>query len=175
MHNKSRRGSRHVLCLVSAAVLAVLFAATAFIPAVKTVSISNAKSAGSRVYSKQALSGFCISYTHSVNKGRVHDYYSCTSDNELVVDATSFVSYGAGIPEASETSGAVFSLNEDEYKISGLNRRIPNLLMAVGVIAEHSITIGNREFFLKDFFAPQTSVLIKVKKVPLLEYAVHKL
>ena len=47
--------------------------------------------------------------------------------------------------------------------------------MAVGVIAEHSITIGNREFFLKDFFAPQTSVLIKVKKVPLLEYAVHKL
>lgn len=42
---------------------------------------------------------FIISYTHSVNKGRVRDFYFIDKDGNIVLDKTRFVSYGAGIAE----------------------------------------------------------------------------
>ena len=46
---------------------------------------------------------FLISYTHSVNKGRIRDYY-IINNNNIVLDKTRFVSYGAGMsdPEGNE-------------------------------------------------------------------------
>ena len=145
------------------------------IPAVSCLSLSNRKNAFERVLSREALKGFVISYTHSVNKGRVHDYYRC-DDGMLVLQKTVFVSYGAGIPEASETDGAIFEVSDDGYVISNLNRRLEKLVMAVGVIAEHAVTLTgnadrqNNEVLLKTFFAPQTSLCIEIKKVPVLVY-----
>ena len=119
--------------------------------------------------------GFVISYTHSVNKGRVHDFYRCRADGELELYMTRFVSYGAGIPEPGETDGAKFRVTDDGFIIEDLHRLLPRLLMAVGVVAEHSVAIGSNgaigaEFFLKDFFKPQTSLMFEVKRVSLLSY-----
>lgn len=98
----------------------------------------------------------------------------------LVLEKTVFVSYGAGIPEASETNGAIFTVTDDGYVIANLNRRLEKLVMAVGVIAEHSITVLNgaggqeKEIFLKTIFAPQTSLILEIKKVPVLVYLFAK-
>jgi len=53
--------------------------------------------------------------------------------------------------------------------------------MAVGLIAEHSITfdeafeVGQKEFFLTDFFEPQTSIIFEYKRISLITYILHRL
>ena len=147
----------------------VVCAALLFLPALRCVSISNRKNPMERFLSRSALSGFCISYTHSVNKGRIRDVYECDGD-EIVLQETHFVSYGAGISEADETQGAFFEVEDDSYAIRNLDRRLKKMVMAVGVIAEHSISIGNREVFLKSLFKEQTSLVFEIKRVSLIRY-----
>lgn len=138
------------------------------LPLVPVLSISNRKNPSERVYSTKAFTnGFAIGYTHSVNKGRVKDFYQVHEGRQLMLYKTVFVSYGAGIPEPSETEGAVFRVEADGYTIDGVNRLLPSLVMAVGVIADHSIIVGTNEFFLKDFFKPQTSLKFEVRRFSL--------
>lgn len=140
------------------------------LPLVRTLSISNRKNHSERIYSIKAVKeGFSVNYTHSVNKGRVHDYYRILKSGQVELYKTCFVSYGAGIPEPYETQGADFLVTEDGYIIENLNRTLPQLVMAVGVIAEHSVTVGETEFFLKDFFKPQTSLIFEMKRLSLLQ------
>ena len=153
-----------------------------FIPAINVLSIKNRKNLSERFYSAKGYNcGFIISYTHSVNKGRVHDYYRLAKKNQMELYQTQFVSYGAGIPESEETFGAVFSIKDDGYFISNLNRIIPLLTMAIGTIAEHSIVFGQKlggdadELFFTDYFAPQTSVNLEMMRVSLAEYIFHKI
>lgn len=139
-------------------------------PLLKVVSFEDCGGSQGALLSRTAVkSGFVIAYTHSVNKGRVRDSYS-VNGAELVLDRTEFVSYGAGIPEASETVGARFTREDGAYVISGLNRRLPQFLMAVGVIAEHSVTVSEKEIYLKECFRPQTRLRIRVRRVPLVYY-----
>ncbi|MCQ2572461.1 MAG: DUF1850 domain-containing protein [Treponema sp.] len=152
----------------------IFLCAGLFVPFVNVISISNRKNPSQKIYSRDAaVNGFVISYTHSVNKGRVHDSYRVEKDGSLTLYETEFVSYGAGIPEPEETPGAVFTVTDTGYFISNLNRNMNELVMAVGVIAEHSIKINRdeeNEIFLKEIFAPQTSLKIKNQKINLLEY-----
>jgi len=171
------------ICTILAIFLLVIF----FLPWVKVLSISNRKKPEQRIYSAEAYSkGFCISYTHSVNKGRIHDYYVCDKkNNHLIMTETHFVSYGAGIPEPEETEGADFQVLENGYIIRNINRQVPQLLMAVGIIAEHTFSacslntekIGepSKEILFKNYFAPQTSLILKYKRINLLEYITHRI
>lgn len=155
------------------------------LPVIRVLSISNRKKPSEYYLSKQGIkNGFVISYTHSVNKGRVHDYYTCLDDDTLLLDNTVFVSYGAGIPEPEETPGAVFTVTPEGYKIDNLNRIVPHLVMAVGIIANHSIVFdcnndfksdANKEITMTDLFAPQTSLILKIKRVSYLNYILHKI
>ena len=152
-----------------------------FLPAVSVLSLSGRKAPDQVFYSAAAYKeGFIISYTHSVNKGRVHDYYRFLKDGTLELYKTQFVSYGAGIPEAEETPGAFFIVTDDGYFIENLNRRVPRLTMAVGIVANHSIATGSemkseKELFFTDFFKPQTSIILEYKKVSLFRYLKHRL
>lgn len=145
-----------------------------FVPCVNMVTVCNRKKTAQKVYSREAaVNGFVISYTHSVNKGRVHDFYEIKKDGSLNLYQTEFVSYGAGIPEPEETAGAVFTVTETGYVISNLNRNLKELVMAVGVIADHSIKIncdGAEEVMLNTLFAPQTSLRIENTKISLWDY-----
>ena len=159
-----------------------LVAAALFLPVLNVLSVSSRKYESRRFYSIDGYTkGFVISYTHSVNKGRVHDFYRHTPDKNLELYKTSFVSYGAGIPEPEETPGAVFTVTDNHYEISGINRVVPRLVMAVGLIAEHSITfdeafeVNHKEFYLTDFFEPQTSIIFEYKRVSLITYILHRL
>jgi hypothetical protein len=163
--------------LIPAALLAAILAASCC-PLVRTVSISGQKSGGrgkaTLILPRTAVrAGFVISYTHSVNKGRVHDFYSCRG-NSIVLDRTVFASYGAGIPEAAESPGASFSKTDSGYEIAGIGRQLDGLLLAVGLAARHSIALRNSgggmdgELFLEDHFERQTPVHIRVRRVPLL-------
>lgn len=147
--------------------LAVSF--LAFFPCVKVVSISNRKNLSESIYSKEALKGFSISYTHSVNKGRIQDFYVCGEDG-FVLEKTIFVSYGAGIPEPDEIANCEFEISNNGYVLKNINRQLNSFLLAVGVVAEHSITMEDNEYFLKNFFPPQTSLLFEIRRLPVIAY-----
>ena len=168
-----------IICILAALIAAGFIL---FIPYLNVLSVHNRKLEPQRFYSIEGYkNGFVISYTHSVNKGRVHDFYRHTNDKNIELYQTSFVSYGAGIPEPEETPGAVFTVTDDSYIISGINRVVPRLVMAVGLIAQHSISfdetfkVGQKEFYLTDFFEPQTSIIFEYKKVSLFTYLMHSL
>ncbi len=137
------------------------------LPLFKVLSVSNIKNPSEKIYSRNALKEFIIGYTHSVNKGRVHDWYT-TKNGRIILKKTVVVSYGAGIPEPEEIQNCEFTVTENGYELT-INRTMDNFLMAVGVIAEHSITIAGNEFSLKDFFKPQTSLIFQVKRVSLID------
>lgn len=147
----------------------MLLAAVIFFPAVSVLEIRSRDNA-QRYYSRQGFKdGFEISYTHSVNKGRVHDYYRICGKDSLELYQTDFVSYGAGIPEPEDIPGAVFSVNGDTYSITNINRKMDRLMMAVGLIARHSVRLGQNqtEESLTDYFPAQTSIVFEAKKISL--------
>lgn len=151
--------------LVFAGLIIVCLLASIFFLQKPVLVIQNIKNPSEKIYfDLSSFNGeFTISYTHSVNKGRVHDVYS-TENGILTLLRTEFVSYGAGMPEIEETPNAVFQVNDGVYTME-MNRKVgKELIMAVGVIAEHSVTVGNNEYFLKDFFKPQSRLKIGVKK-----------
>ncbi|MDO4505452.1 MAG: DUF1850 domain-containing protein [Spirochaetales bacterium] len=152
-------------------ILPVFFAIIVLVfifPAFPVLSISNRKNPSEKIHFENGARGFIISYTHSVNKGRVHDYYRREGKN-LILYRTDFVSYGAGMPEIEETPGAVFYQAGETFTMEYERNVGTSFLLSVGVIAEHSITVGNDEFFLKDFFEPKTSLVLKIKRISLIE------
>lgn len=168
-----------ILLSTTLLILGIIF----FVPAKKALILTNRKNPSEKVISVDGYkNGFIISYTHSVNKGRVHDFYKSVENkdpnkgpkNQLKLYQTEFVSYGAGIPEPYETVGSVFEVTDDGYFIKNLNRQLPKFIMAVGVIADHSIIIGNKvdsdkEIMLTDYFLPQTSLIFEIKRVSLFD------
>ena len=149
----------------------IFFLVVAFVfifPFFSVLSISNRKNPSEKIHFENGARGFIISYTHSVNKGRVHDYYRADGKN-LILYRTDFVSYGAGMPEIEETPDAVFYQAGETYTMEYKRNVGTSFLLSVGVIAEHSITLGDYEFFLKDFFEPKTSLVFKIKRISLIE------
>lgn len=149
----------------------IFFLVVAFVfifPFFSVLSISNRKNPSEKIHFENGARGFIISYTHSVNKGRVHDYYRAKGKN-LILYRTDFVSYGAGMPEVEETPGAVFHQADKTFTMEYKRDVGTSFLLSVGVIAEHSVTVGNNEFFLKDFFEPKTSLVFEVKRISLVE------
>ena len=165
-----RRRSLFVLSII------ILLGGVIFFAPSKTVlAIYNRKNPEQKVYSAGGYrNGFIISYTHSVNKGRIHDYYKCDKkQGGLVLQSMYFVSYGAGIPEPEEIPGATFTALDDSYIISDINRFVPKLVMAVGVIADHTFAVDNADFIeipLKNYFEPQTSLIFEIEKVSPVAY-----
>lgn len=110
---------------------------------------------------------FVISYIHSVNKGKVRDYYIIKNKN-IILSKTRFVSYGAGIPEPEYEQK--FIITNDYAEISDINKKIDDLYLFVGTIANHKIEIDESEIELKKIFKPQTSIKIEYKILSLFEY-----
>lgn len=110
---------------------------------------------------------FIISYTHSVNRGRVRDYYIIKS-KYIILSKTRFMSYGAGIPEPEKRQK--FTETEDYIEISDINRKIDNLYLFVGTIANHKIEIDEKKIELKEMFKPQENIKIEYKILSIFEY-----
>lgn len=110
---------------------------------------------------------FIISYTHSVNRGRVRDYYIIKS-KYIILSKTRFMSYGAGIPEPEKRQK--FRETEDYIEISDINRKIDNLYLFVGTIANHKIEIDEKKIELKEIFKLQENIKIEYKILSIFEY-----
>lgn len=69
------------------------------------------------------------------------------------------------MPELQETPGATFKIADDAFSMEYERDVGEKFFLAVGLLARHSIEAGGKEFFLEDFFAPQTRLEFQVKKI----------
>ncbi|CRF31911.1 hypothetical protein BRSU_0452 [Brachyspira suanatina] len=108
---------------------------------------------------------FLISYTHSVNKGRIRDYYIINTNNDIVLDKTRFVSYGAGMSDPQDNENII--ITDDYIEINNINKIIKDLYLFVGIVADHRIELDGKEIKLNTLFNPQVNIKIQYKRVSL--------
>ncbi|ELV06408.1 DUF1850 domain-containing protein [Brachyspira hampsonii] len=108
---------------------------------------------------------FLISYTHSVNKGRIRDYYIINDNNDIVLEKTRFVSYGAGISDPQGDENII--ITDDYIEINNINKVIKDLYLFIGIVADHRIEFDGKEIKLDTLFKPQINIKIQYKKVSL--------
>lgn len=106
---------------------------------------------------------FTVSYTHSVNRGRIFDEFDIMGDRTLRLTRTRFVSWGAGMSDPSE--GGFLEKTADGYQMNWENREFRSFLLSVALLGDHRIEMADGVSVLADLFAPQTRVLIECRAV----------
>jgi len=106
---------------------------------------------------------FSVSYTHSVNKSMVEEYYQFDHQGQITLIKARYHHFGAGV--ATE-------LNEDEFLtydeegfmvINNMSIKIPTLIYKVGTISDHILHIDAQIWHLKDYAPELTSVVFELK------------
>ncbi len=140
------------------------------LPAVRQFVITDYKT-DTVIYSSDAGPGdkFSITYIHSVNKSPVEDQFCIDNDYSILLQKSIFKSFGAGVP-SNLTDGDKFEYYKDRIEVSFINRKIDNLLMFVGVIAEHHFLMNGKDLKLNELISPQRSVHFSIKKITVYQY-----
>lgn len=110
---------------------------------------------------------FYISFTHSVNRTPVNEYYRIVGD-KLVLEKAAFYSYGAGMPEVGEYGSGVPFIKDGMVQIDGINKEFQKFTVFAGTYANHSLNTENTEIFFSQFVKPQTPVTFEVRKISII-------
>lgn len=104
---------------------------------------------------------FGITFIHSVNATPVTDYYSVDKDGSITLQSTVYYDFGAGVPY-DLNDGEELSIDREagSMTISGINRVIPNFLIFVGTVSDHTLSIGGDEVSLRDLCGRNAKVRI---------------
>lgn len=117
---------------------------------------------------------FSISYIHSVNRSGIIDRFSLDDDGTVRLEGSIFSSYGAGVAGEPEGSG-VFSSRDGYLEHSGIDMRIPDLVVFVGTEAEHRFHSPAGDFRLADRAPPGSSLRFGVRKVRAAELVIYSI
>lgn len=106
---------------------------------------------------------FSISYTHSVNKSLVEEYYTVTPKDGIVLVKARYNNFGAGV--ATElTDGQYLSYDDEGYMvINNMHVPITQLVYRVGTVSDHILHIGADSWHLKEYAPELTSVTFELK------------
>ena len=106
---------------------------------------------------------FSVSYTHSVNKSLVEEYYTITPKDGIVLVKARYNNFGAGV--ATElTDGQYLSYDDENYMvINNMHAPISQLVYKVGTVSDHILHIGDKSWHLKEYAPELTSVTFTLK------------
>jgi hypothetical protein len=102
---------------------------------------------------------FVLSFTHSVNRRPVYDTIRMARDRVVVVKSR-YDSFGAGMPEHSTAEGT-FRVAEDGWIEWTINRPMPEVVVRVGRVANHTLHLKGREIPLASLAPPGTAVALR--------------
>ncbi|MEW5908882.1 MAG: DUF1850 domain-containing protein [Thermodesulfobacteriota bacterium] len=105
---------------------------------------------------------FGVSYIHSVNKRPVFDTFRVENDS-LVIVKSRFDTFGAGMPDQSTEEGTL-SISSDGWMEWTVNRKIPEVILRVGRIADHRLHVKGTDTRFSDLIEPGMPVHIRLKK-----------
>lgn len=110
---------------------------------------------------------FYVSFTHSVNRTPVNEYYRISGD-KFVLEKATFYSYGAGMPETGEYGSGKPSIKDGMVQIEGINKTFKKFTYIAGTYANHSLKTADTQIAFSSFVKPQTPVTFEVKKISLI-------
>ena len=113
---------------------------------------------------------FVLSFVHSVNKRPVYDTLRVARDH-LVIVKSRFDAFGAGMPETSTEQGS-FRVAADGWLEWTINRPLPEVIVRVGRVANHTLHLKSRETRLAALAEPGTPLALRVQNRSI--YAVWK-
>ena len=102
---------------------------------------------------------FVLSFTHSVNRRPVYDTIRVVRDRIIVVKSR-YDAFGAGMPEHSTAEG-IFRVAEDGWIEWTINRPMPEVVVRVGRVANHTLHLKGREIPLASLSTPGTAVALR--------------
>ena len=105
-----------------------------------------------------------ISYVHSVNRRPIHDTLR-VEGTELRILTSRFDAFGAGVPDDPEHPLRVTSDGWMEYTV---DRRVPEVTLFVGRVAEHTLRVGSRVVPLAAIAEPGSALRFTVERLSLL-------
>ncbi len=108
---------------------------------------------------------FVLSFTHSVNKRPVFDTLRAQGDH-LVIAKSVYDSFGAGMPEGTTAEGQLMVLPDGWLQWS-VARPVPEIIVRVGEVANHTLAIKARTFPLTELAEPGTALVFRVRMVSL--------
>lgn len=149
-------------------IISILLIALLVTPLLQRFTITDRKS-GSIVFQDnvEKYKDFYISFTHSVNKTPVNEYYSISED-KLILEKASFSSYGAGMPEAGEYGSGAPSIVDGMVQINNIHKVFKNFTYISGTYANHSLNIDDNKIFFSKLVKPQTPVTFEVKRISII-------
>ncbi len=152
---------RWVACLVFVGAVVVGLSLWPFILALELVDGGS----GRTVFCARVKPGeeFVLSFVHSVNKRPVYDTLRVERDH-LVIVRSRFDAFGAGMPEASTQDGTL-ALSKDGWLEWTVNRSVPEIIIRVGWVANHTLRIGDREIRLADLAEPGQPLTVRVRDI----------
>ena len=104
---------------------------------------------------------FVLSFVHSVNKRPVYDTLRVAKDH-LVIVGSRFDAFGAGMPETSTEQGT-FRVGRDGWIEWTINRPMPEVVVRVGRVANHTLRLKGRETRLADLAEPGTPLAMRAQ------------
>ena len=102
-----------------------------------------------------------LAFVHSVNRRPVYDTIRVAGDHLVVVKSV-FDTFGAGMPEASTGEGTL-RVAEDGWLEWTINRPMPEVVVRIGWVANHTLRLKGRQVALADLAPPGTAVALRPK------------
>lgn len=102
---------------------------------------------------------FVLFFTHSVNRRPVYDTIRVARDHVIVVKSR-YDAFGAGMPEHSTAEGT-FRVAKDGWIEWTINRPMPEVVVRVGRVANHTLRLKGREIPLASLSPPGTAVALR--------------
>jgi hypothetical protein len=105
---------------------------------------------------------FVLAFVHSVNKRPVYETLRAARDH-LVIVGSRFDSFGAGMPESSSGEGTL-RRGADGWLEWTVNRPVPEVIVRVGRVANHTLTLKGRDIPLAALAHPGTPLSLRAEK-----------
>jgi hypothetical protein len=108
---------------------------------------------------------FVLSYVHSVNRRPVYDTLRAVGDH-LVIVGSRFDSFGAGMPDGSDGQLAIAP---DGWLVYRVERPTPEVVVRVGRVAEHTLTIKGEQLALTRLAPPGSPLRLQVTRASIVD------
>lgn len=153
--------------IISIALIIIIIAAVN-LPVFERFTITDGKS-GNIVFQDRVekYREFYVSFTHSVNRTPVNEYYRISRDGFILEKAT-FYSYGAGMPEVGEYGSGKPRIIDGMVHIENINKEFKKFTYFAGTYAKHSLNIDDTRILFSQLVEPQTPVTFEVKKISII-------
>lgn len=145
----------------SLAVVALMLAAGGGWPLPPILEVTRADS-GQMVLCAEMAAGeeFVLSFLHSVNRRPVFETLRVEREHLVIVGAR-FDSFGAGMPEASTEQGTL-RWTADGWLEWTVNRPVPEVVVRVGRVADHTLLLKGKAIPLADLAEPGSPLAFRV-------------